>query len=486
MVTLQEITSVTVTSPWSAFEYSTAPFGLGAIINPTYPIFIFQYQTEYTGVGYVVGTNAVALFDQNDTNYDTVPGIYFNLFGLNYWMGGGGTYGPSSCLSNQAGVYGPWWAIANLNTNALDVYCAGLIPNNPFGSNILQILADLVNQNILIIEMADNFAYIIVWTIPISEISTMLKNTTPPSITWTYIQSTLGSNLKTFEMGATIYDYNLIQVGMIYNTLYLWVIPLSVIYGYAKTGTISSSESPITAGTVYTPSSSSISSSTSTEPTGTALPIVIAVPSTNGITTYISVAISYSNGTITVYNFSPINWTVVNSNTFSNFPTVIGYEKGTWNSVFLFPAVGNTESGLHAFLYVIDPKTMTLETTSTPGGFIAIGSEGYAVVASEALSNTTVTFTVYQILLNHTYTFQNVTTKTTATSAIITGTLYDETTNSPVSNATVWFVAVRSYSDKFSDDVILITSGVTNDNGEFTITGPTLPGYSYYGVLYTP
>ncbi len=474
MVSLKQITSVTVTSPWSGYTSSKGQTGRGSVVNPSYPIFIFDYQTAQIAVGYVVGSNAGSYQSQTDANYLIVPGLYFSVFGQNYWMGGGGECSTSGCMTNGPDACGPWWAIVDLSSNTLNTYCTGLIPNNSVSSHLQQILADLVNQNIIITNDTPSSASLIIWIIPVSQVSSMLSNTAPSNMTWAYIQSSQGTNLIVYTQGATIYNGNLVQTGWVSSTLYLWVTPLSSIYNNATSGAPSSSSSPVTVGTVY--QVASLSS------TSTALPTVIGVPSSSGVTVYVSVEAPTGSTGSAVYNVSPSNWSVVNSNTFTFPASILNFVKATWNGVFLYPAW----SGSNVYVIVIDPKTMSMEYTSTSGAYMMIGAEGYAVVASQALNNSSVTWTVYQILLDHTYVFQNVSISISGSTITATGTLYDLTTNSAVASATVWLVAVGSLQDQYSDDVVFINSGTTNSNGQFSISGSTQSGYSYYGVLYTP
>ncbi len=474
MVSLKQVTSVTVTSAWSSYNASAGQTGRGSVINPSYPIFIFDYQTGQIAVGYVVGTTAGSYQSQSDANYLAVPGLYFSVFGQNDWMGGGGECSVSGCMQNGTDACGPWWAIVNLSSNTLNTYCTGIIPSNPVSGHLQQILADLVNQNILVITTGGNSYTIVVWIIPVSQVSSMLSNTAPSNMKWAYLQSSQGSSLTIYTQTATIYSGNLVYPAWVSTTLYLWVTPLSTIYSDATTGTPSSSSSPVTVGSLY--QIASLSSTT------TALATVIGIPSSSGVTVYVSVEATTGSTGSAVYNVSPSNWTVSNSSTFTLPATILTFVKATWNGVFLYPAW----SGSSIYVIVIDPKTMTMEYTSTSGAYATIGAEGYVAIASQALNSSSVTWTVYQILLDHTYVFQNVSITISGSTVTATGTLYDQTASSAVASATVWLVAVGSLQDQYSDDVVFIASGTTNSNGQFNISGSTQSGYSYYGVLYVP
>nr|MCL7344645.1 hypothetical protein [Candidatus Aramenus sulfurataquae] len=474
MVSLKQVTSVTVTSPWSSYNSSSGQTGRGSVVNPSYPIFIFDYQSTAISVGYVVGSNAGTYQNQADANYLTVPGLYFSVFGYNYWIGGGGECSVSGCMNNGINACGPWWAIVDLSSNTLNTYCIGITPNNPVSSHLQNILADLVNQNILFIQNTTSSSYLLIWIIPVSQISSMLSNTAPSNMKWAYIQSSEGTNQTVYTQTGTIYSGNLVYPAWVSTTLYIWVTPLSSIYNNATSGTPSSSSSPVTVGTLY--QIASLSNTT------TALATVIGVPSSSGVTVYVSVEAPTGSSGIAVYNISPSNWSVSNSSTFSLPATILTFVKATWNGVFLYPGW----SGSNVYVMVVDPKTMSMEYTPTPGAYIMIGAEGYAVVASQALNSSSVTWTVYQILLDHTYVFQNVSITISGSTITATGTLYDLTTNSAVGSVTVWLVAVGSLSDQYSDDVVFITSGTTNSNGQFSISGSIQTGYTYYGVLYTP
>ncbi len=474
MTSLKQVTSVTVTSPWSDFDSSGGSIGRGAVVNPSYPIFFFDYYTGQVAVGYVVGSTGYTLQNQADANYFVTPGFYFSVFGYNNWIGGGGICAVSGCMENGTSECGPWWAIADLASSTLNTYCVGMIPNNPVAGHFQDIMADLVNGNILIITMDTTLSNNIVWIAPISQVSSLLSNTAPSSLKWVYIQSSQGSNNYVYRQGATMYSGNVVEASFVGNTLYVWVIPLSTLYSNASTGTPSSSSSPITAGTLY--QVASLSSQT------TAIPTVIGIPGSSGITVYVSVEVVISDSSAGVYNLSPSNWSVSNSNTFTLPATGNTFTKTAWNGVFIVPAY----SGSTLYVVALDPKKMSMDYATTTGAYIIAGAEGYVAVASQEPNSSSVTWTVYQVLLDHTYVFQNVSITVSGTSITATGTLYDETAGSAVSGATVYLVAVSSLSDQYSDDVQFINSGSTNSNGQFSITGTTVSGYSYYGVLYTP
>ncbi|AFV51240.1 hypothetical protein D878_gp13 [Sulfolobales Mexican rudivirus 1] len=486
MVTLQQVSSVTVTSPWSDYNEMPNQIQYGSIVNPFYPVFIFSYvNTSNCGlwvVGYVSGDNAGVFFN-HACGWVNVSGMfYFDAFGYPYAMGGGYMSGVSSCANNGA----VWWTFVNQKTGSVNAYCTGLIPNNDVSMDFISAVADLNQQNILLLSLDISVMAFLIWIIPVSEISTLLNNSSPPSIKFAVVKTTDVPNQYMQQFFPVIYDGNLI-IGSTYDYVaYLAVMPLSEIYVNAMTG-IPTTNTPATyVGTQYTYS----------EYEFVTWPIIttIAIPSSGGLSIYVSLMLGAKNYLLYIANLSPSNWSVVSSFTFyltdvaSSICTApVG---STWNGVFILMFNGPSSSCNTLYVVVADPKSSNYEYTyinMTQNTDIAIlGYEGYLVVSQQPLSDSTVTFVVYQILLDHTYVFQNVAVSTTSSTITFSGVLYDETAGAPVANATVWLVAVRSYVKQYSNDVVPLASTTTDSAGHFTVSAPMQSGYNAYGVLYTP
>jgi len=477
MVTLKQVTTTTTSSAWSSFNSANGATGRGSVPNPSYPIFFFDYQTTQIAVGYVVGTNGYAYESQADANYLVVPSLPLTFLGLNYVLGGGGECGPAnSCMGNGADVCGPWWYVLNTSNNTVTTPC-NLIPSNPQTEHLDSILADLINQNLLMTLGQNEIYNMFIFIIPFASLSSFVSGTYPSTATWYYAQCPNTTNGRFYTNSPTIYNGNLWVPLANESFAGEWVIPLSTVYSGATTGAPSSSSSPISIGTVYTVSTTMSGANTS-------IATVIAISSSSGLTFYIAHMVTQNNANIFVATLNPSDGSVVNTGTFTvvNSGSTVNDVKGTFNGVFLYPA----QSGSTAYLYAIDPKIMTIESTSVTGYFAFVGSEGYFVVATTSLSSSSVSWTVYQVLLDNTYIFQNTSITISGTTVTATGTLYNETTSSAVSGATVYLVGVNSLDDNYSNDVDVITSGTTNSNGQFNISGTYSSSYKYYGVLYVP
>ncbi len=482
MVSLKQVSSTTVTSPWSGYTAGLYSFYSNQIVNPFYPVFIFNYtdanQADCSVIGYVIGDKAGNFFGGACASLIRFPMFDFTIFGYPYVMGGIAPpiSPPYSCCVNTG------WFFANLQTNSLDAYCCGFMPCNSVSGYIYQILADLVEQNIFIITSPS----FLMWIIPVSEISTLLQNATPLSMKFAYITNEVISNNSSTEIPSIIYDGNLIIASEWSYNLYTGVISLSQIYSIMMSGVPNSNMSPVNIGTVYQLGEyQKLSRFTMTS---------IAVPAINNITIYISFCIATSSGTCYIQNVSPSNWSTVSSfqvDITSIVPiTNISITPLFWNNVFLIGESGFCTGSSNFYIIVIDPKTGNYEYTLVPNtqysSKMVLSFSGYVAVSQQNIADSTVTFDVYQILLDHTYVFQNISISTSSSTITVSGTLYDDTENASVSGATVWLTAVRSIEGQYTNDVIPVVSSTTDSNGQFTISVPIQAGYQYYGVLYIP
>ena len=467
MVSLSQVYQVTVSSPWNAYNPSSGMSGRGSVFNPTYPIFVFDYQTGQIAVGYVVGTTGYALFGQGDANYLTLPAIYLTPFGYNYVFAGGGECSVSGCMQNGSNACGPWWIIVNLSSNSVNTYCTGLIPNNPATAHLQGVFIDLVNGNLLIDFSGTSNTNFVINIIPLSNLNQVIQNQAPSNLksVWINLPSNISSASQYANQG-TLFNGNYVQPLYSSNGPYVFVVSLSDIYSSAVTGEPSSSSSPINIGTAYSVATLSQMNA----------PIVGVV--FNGSTEQLALGVpSGSNYNVYVLNTS---FSVVSSYSFTYQGSQIGFAHAFWNGVFLLPSYSS--STIYVNVY-----TSSYEYASESGQFGFVTSEGYFVVASQSLTSSSVTFTIYQILLDHTYVFQNVSITVSGNTVTATGTLFDLTQNSAVSGATVYLVQVNSIDDNYSGDVTPLTSGTTNQNGQFSISytvSSSGSGQVYYGVYY--
>ena len=212
MVSLKQVTQVTVSSPWSSFATSKPAMGRGSIYNPTYPIFIFDYQTGQIAVGYVVGTTAGTFSSQADANFLTVPSIYFTPLGYNYAFGGGGECSTPGCVQNGADACGYWWAIVDLQNNALNTYCTGILPSMPLATHFQSVMIDFVNGNLLMVTNTINFCHIFVFIIPLTCLSAVLNNTQPSKLQYVYMApQTIPSGISAYTNQAIIFNGYFVQ-----------------------------------------------------------------------------------------------------------------------------------------------------------------------------------------------------------------------------------------------------------------------------------
>jgi hypothetical protein len=477
MVSLKQVTQVTVSSAWSQSDVSRGATGRGSVPNPSYPVFFFDYATSQIAVGYVVGTTGYSLYNQGDCNYLTMPAVYLQVVGLPYVIGGGGECGPQNgCMGNGPDVCGPWWFIYNMTNNTVTVTCT-LIPNNGITGHFQGIGLDLINQYMLMSFISSNAKCLIIIIIPISCLSTLLSGTYPSKASWAYVASP-SPMPNVYAQPFTIYGGYLYQPGVssanTSNNICLWIIPLSCIYAKMTNSSLPSSATPITMGSVITVYSGSV-------PGIGLLAFSFANATTSGLSFYIAVGGDTSSGCFIYGVVNPSNNTVCFTCKITGLYSQ-GYAKGAFNGVFIVPGYN---SGT-VYVTAVDPKNKSVCTTSVSGYYEIMSSEGYIVVASNPLSNSTVTFTVYQILLSATYAFQNASITVSGATVTGSGTLVNENNGSAVGGVTVYLVGVKSLGDMYTNDVDIIASGTTNSAGQFSISGAYNSQYKWYGLLYVP
>jgi len=477
MVSLKQVAQVTVSSAWSAFQTTPPPVEKGSVINPSYPIFFFQYQTGQIAVGYVVGSTGYSIYNQADCNFETLPSLYLQVVGLPYVIGGGGECGPvSGCYGVASAQCGPWWFIYNITNNTVSITCT-LVPSNGIAGHLQNLGLDLINQNMLMSFIGGASKCITVIVIPISCISTFISGTYPAKASWVYIISP-SPTPYVYAENWTIYGGYIYQPGNSSvnsnENICLWIIPLSCIYSKMTNTPLPSSATPITVGsviTVYSGTTNGIDM----------VSFSFAKVTSSGLSFYIAVGGDTNAGCFVYGVVNPSNNTVCFSCKITNLYTE-ATSKGSFNGVFIIPGYNNGT----VYITAVDPKNKSVCTTTTSGSFVSTSAEGYAVVANAPLSNSTVTFTVYQILLSATYTFQNATITVSGSTVTGSGTLIDENTGNAVGGATVYLVGVKSLGDQYTNDVDIIASGTTNSAGQFTISGTYNSQYKWYGLLYIP
>lgn len=474
MASLKQITSVTVTSPWSNYSPGANQYsGVGNVLNPSYPIFVFDYGGgPGIVVGYVVGTSAYEPYASatGGSNVVIETPIYLGPIGYNYYIGGGGVCGCSSCYENGSDMCGYWMYFADLTSNTFTLNCKEVNEGN-FGTHFQGVVLDLENENLILVFDTANATDLLIWIIPFSGVGTFLSGTMPSNATWAYVAPP-NTSVNTYARPALIWNGNLITTPSASGNAYLWYMPLSTIYANALSGTPSSSASPVTVGTLYLINSKHQLRSIT----------LVSVPSSSGITTYLTGFQYTSNTTVNVALINPSSVTVVSCFSVTLPASSNGFNRAIWNSIFLITSA----TGSTVYVTLIDPKVQSSENLSVSGAFGFATSEGYLVVANKPLNCSSVTFTVYQILADHTYVFQNVSITQSGSTVTATGTLIDESTGSAVAGATVYLVAVFSLMDDYSNDVSIIASGTTNSNGQFTISGTASSSAKFYGVKYVP
>lgn len=470
MVTLKQVASVNVPSAWSEFNPSATPVGRGAVFSPTYPIFVFDYQTGQIAVGYVVGSNGNSVYNQADANYLITDAIFFSPFGLNYAMGGGGICGyGTGCMGNGGAVCGPWWMVADLNNNAVSYYCHGFIPDNSVTAHFQGIAIDFENGNILFSFSGLTSHDFVVVAIPLSYLSSVISNQAPSSIMSIWLEAPASvSSPSIYRVPFTLFQGNFVQPFSSSEGVYLLVIPLSTLYSNMSSGMPSSSGSPTSLGAYYP-----------VLPQVTSLGVPLAVVYYNGRSAVIKVGATYK-GNFYVATVSP-SFSVAKSNSFPINGSYFDATLSWWSGVFIVPGISNNTVYVNVYRDVYEYATTT-------GSYVAVTGQGYVIVAQQPLNSSTVTFVIYQVLLDRTYAFQNVNIAVAGQNVVATGRLVDLNTGSPVPNAVVYLLQLDSLESTFTGDGQVVATGTTDSNGNFSITYTAPSGVNpnnyYYAVYY--
>jgi len=126
---------------------------------------------------------------------------------------------------------------------------------------------------------------------------------------------------------------------------------------------------------------------------------------------------------------------------------------------------------------VYDRKTNSFEYTSIPNGQIGgyVAQPYYAIGASGSASS--LTFTVYQILVDTTPIIQNL----TFSNGTLSGTLVNANGGGPLANVTVYLYQLSTEGDDYSSGT-QIASTTTNSNGQFSFS-ISQPGYYAVKVI---
>jgi len=479
-LTLKQVATTTVTSPFSDYSVVTSGYensGDLNVINPTYPIFLFDYYTGQIDVGYVIGNTASRPYAGCDINLTVVPDIYLQVVGQNYAITGGGGCSCPPIQSNGSSGCGAWTAFVNLSNNTVTTYPTSsdqLFPVTSFIGHFHSLVVDLTNSVLLLsfvnAQLSPAYGGLF-YAIPLSDLQSLLSGTFPTTATWALLNMS-NTSYQIYKTNMVLYN------GQIYIPVLepngssgaLWQFNESSILNSGNTGTPPSSASPTTTGTVI-----NILTTTGT----TIITKATLIYYNNSY--YIAVGYTSSTPSVYVGMYNTNTGSVQNTYSFTNL-NIDPFQMAVFSGIFLVSGSNNTTG----YIYAIDPKTGGILSASLSTPFVAVSSSGYAVASNTQLNSSSVTFTIYQVLLTQTPKFQNVTITVSGSTVSASGTLIDQTSGNAISGATVYLVGVRSYEDNYSNDVVIINSTTTSSTGSFSVSGSTQNGISYYGVKYVP
>jgi len=453
-VTLSQIKQITGVTAFSNFNHST--IGRSVVFNPTLPAFVFDYNVS-TGniyVGLVVGSTQQTLYSGSTGGSNVLAIAIPTIFFAGYVVTGGNVCGQSGCLQNGSDACGPWFLSYNVQNNTYSQNCTAE-PSNSITVGLQDVIIDYINQYVYLFHNGTPDPSIVLFAVPFSVVSTFLANLQPPSsYKIAYITPTSPPSGMTFyKARGVLYNNTFYIPGSASGNIYMWVVPYS----------------SITWNSSYPSSAQSLGSLYQVYSGGNADESVLYLNyyiSSGSIVTEILLYVSggtTSTGfaqSIYIYSFNLSTNTATQLFSLSN-------ANATWVAINLFGVLifgQNVSSGTFV-ISAYDRKTNSYEQSSQITGALAIyvSEPYYAIVFSGSASSLTIT--IYQVLLDVVPAFQNVTYQ----NGTLSGTLVNLNGNTPLSNVTVYLFTLATQGDDASSGS-QVTSTTTNSNGQFSFS----------------
>jgi len=474
-LTLKQVSQVSSITAFSNFVNSGT--GRALVLSPSTPALIFDYgeSNTYPYVGVIIGTTT------QETLYagSGVEGIYaYNvptLWFLNAVLGGGATCSNSTCnTSSNPSNCVPFYIVYNTSSGSFNYNCNNQpTSGNPISLNDVSL--DFQHQVAYLYYLASPFQYAIIYAISFSNLTSLVSNLSFPT-TYSVAYFTATSAPSGFSvLGSYMVYFNSTFYFNVYDgsgNYYIWVVPYSSL---TWTSTFPSTAQSV--GTLYLfwasgntqiPIGNIFLNYIVSGSTITAEILIYAVSGWNSTNRYFTTVAIYSfnlsNNTATqLYSSSGANapGTSINLGGIIAFAQFVTGSPGAWTM-----AVGVFDRNLLVYQQS-QPFSSVLDLKVAP--------PGYAIVFSGSTSSMTVT--LYQILLDTTPAIQNL----TYSAGTLTGTVVDQTSGNPLPNVTVFLIQLSSEGDNWANGTV-IASTTTNTNGQFSFNISQTGYYAVYAV----
>ena len=462
-VTLSQIKQITGVTAFSNFNQSS--IGRSVVFNPTLPALVFDYNIAGGNiyVGLVVGSTQQELYGSAPGGANVLAISSTLIFFAGYIVAGGNVCGQGGCLQNGSDACGPWFISYNVKNNTYSQNCTAE-PSNSITIGLQDVIVDYVNQYVYFFHNGTPDPSAVIFAIPISVATTFLANLQPPSsYKVAYITPTSPPSGMTIYKGrAVLYNGTFYITAGASGNVYIWVVPYSSI-----TWNTSYPSSPQAIGSLYQiynggNSAESVlylnyyvsSGSIITE-------ILLYIGAGSGANGYVA--------SIYIYSFN------LSTNTATQLFT-LNNANATWVAINIGGVLAFGQyisSGTYA-IGVYDRKTNSYEQSSQISGALAIyvAEPYYAVVLSGSASSMTIT--VYQILLDTLPAIQNL----TYSNGTLSGTVVNLNGNTPLSGVTVYLYTLQTQDDDASGGT-QVTTTTTNSSGQFSFS---ISQAGYYAV----
>ena len=455
-VTLSQVGQASSVTAFSSFSTN---FGVPAIIlSPSTPTLLFTYETTsgYIATGVLNGTTG---FNVISTTAQVGIATYLpvKIWFLNAMVIGGANVLPN--LTNCP--YISWFGFYNFSTNSLTVLCGNSVITNQ-GLFLTDIALDFANQYAYFWFVAGVANSGFIYRVPFSGLSSLVSQYKFPSST-TYAWIEVPNSPSTYDLAySNLVYYNgnfYIVHSEQYQYINVWVVGLSSI-----TWSSSPPSSAQSVGTLYTIFSGS--SANVSFPIG-----FLNYYTSSGSVVYEILIYFIYNGSVYIYSFNPSNNTSTQLFTSSSIPA--GRYAINVGGIIAFPvSISNSSGQVTGYAVgVYDRKTNSYEQTSALSNLIGftVAHPYYALAISGSASSMTIT--VYRILVDTTPAFQNV----SYSSGVLSGQLINLNGNTPLSGVTVYLYKLASEGDEYNSGT-LVTSTTTDSNGNFSFNISN-PGY---------
>jgi len=463
-VTLFKVKEISGVTAFSNFSYST--IGRSVVFNPTLPALVFDYNTSDGNihVALVVGNTQEELYPGATGGSNLLSVQVPVIFYSGYIVVGGNVCGQSDCMNNGSDLCGPWFVSYDTQNNTYVQNCSAE-PTNSITVGLQDVIVDYINQYIYLFHNGTPDPSALLFAVPFSEATSFLANLQPPSsYKIAYLRPTNPPSSMTIYKGkAVLYGSTLYITGSASGDIYVWAVPFSEI-----TWNSSYPSSPQSIGSLYQVYNG-----------GNSVESVIYLNyylSSGNVVAELLIYVSGGSGTngyagmIYIYSFN------LTTNTATRLFSISDGANATWVAVNIngVLAFGQYISSGTFVVSIYDRKTNTYQQSSQITGALTIYiSEPYYLVVLSG-SPSSMTITIYQILLDVIPIFTNV----TLNNGVLSGQILNLNGNQPLANVGVYLFTLSVQGDDASYGTI-IQSITTDSNGKFSLT---IPKIGYYAL----